>query len=78
MIKAAPAILQVTSIKRGMWDSVYDTLQAITQQELNNTVSGNSLEYERIEIEPSEQVAVVNTKRTVQDIQGNWFLLYGK
>lgn len=78
MIKAAPVILQVTSIKRGMWDSVYDTLQAITQQELNNTVSGNSLEYESIEIEPSEQVAVVNTKHTVQDIQGNWFLRYGK
>lgn len=78
MIKAAAVLSQVTSIKCRMWDSVYDTLQAISQQELNSTVSDKSLEYEIIEIEPSERVADVNTKHTVQHIHGNRCLLYGK
>ncbi|KAL5848549.1 hypothetical protein ACOSQ4_006562 [Xanthoceras sorbifolium] len=55
----------VASIKFGMWDSVYDTLQAIGQHELTNKFSDKCSEYENIEIEPSKMVAVVNRERIV-------------
>jgi hypothetical protein len=58
-------LLQVTSIKCGMWDSVYDTLQAIGQRELTTTYSDKCSEYENIEVEPSKMAAVVNTEHIV-------------
>ncbi|KAJ0093916.1 hypothetical protein Patl1_26033 [Pistacia atlantica] len=58
--------IAVASIKSGMWDSVYDTLQAISQQELANTLSDKYSEFESIEVEPSKQVAVINTEHIVQ------------
>lgn len=65
-IKSASLILQVASIKSGMWDSVYDTFQAISQQELVKTPSDKYSEFESIEVEPSKQVAVLNTEHIVQ------------
>ncbi|TXG72616.1 hypothetical protein EZV62_001195 [Acer yangbiense] len=56
---------EVTSIKCGMWDSVYDTLQAIGQRELTTTYSDKCSEYENIEVEPSKMAAVVNTEHIV-------------
>ncbi|CAK7328430.1 unnamed protein product [Dovyalis caffra] len=49
----------VTSIKCGMWDSIYDTFQVISQPESANTPSGNCSEYECIDVEPSEKQAPV-------------------
>ncbi|XVF37971.1 hypothetical protein REPUB_Repub20aG0057200 [Reevesia pubescens] len=48
----------VTSIKKGMWDSIYDTIQAVRQFELTNTADNYS-EHESIDVEPSEKDALV-------------------
>ncbi|XP_022722630.1 uncharacterized protein LOC111279838 isoform X2 [Durio zibethinus] len=50
----------VTSIRKGMWDSIYDTIQAVRQFELTNT-SDNYSEHESIEVEPSEKDASIPT-----------------
>ncbi|KAH7521674.1 hypothetical protein FEM48_Zijuj07G0058000 [Ziziphus jujuba var. spinosa] len=42
----------VSSIKRGMWDSIYDTFQTISQNNLTKTFDGDP-ESERITVEPS-------------------------
>lgn len=49
----------MTSIKRGMWDSVYDAFQTFTEQEAANTITKKCAEYESIEIEPAERVSLV-------------------
>lgn len=45
------SIIQVSSIKCGMWDSIYDTLQAITQNEFTTTIDKDP-KYESISVEP--------------------------
>lgn len=60
MIKLSFSILQVTSIRKGMWDSTYDTIQAGRQFELTNTADNHS-EYESIDVEPSEKDASILT-----------------
>ncbi|XP_021290702.1 uncharacterized protein LOC110421426 [Herrania umbratica] len=50
----------VTSIRKGMWDSTYDTIQAGRQFELTNTADNHS-EYESIDVEPSEKDASILT-----------------
>lgn len=42
-----------------MWDSVYDAFQTFTEQGAANTISNKCAEYESIEIEPAERVALV-------------------
>ena len=52
-------MLQVSSIKSGMWNSIYDTLQAISHNELTNSLAKSS-EYETIDVGPSiENVLVI-------------------
>lgn len=46
-------MLQVSSIKRGMWDSMYDTFQTIGQYELTDSITDNRPEYVNIDVEPS-------------------------
>lgn len=41
------------SIKLGMWDSIYDTVQAISQYDLSKTLINDDCEYESIDVEPS-------------------------
>lgn len=53
------SILQVSSIKFGMWDSIYDTFQAINQNELTKTCNEKYSEYEIIDVEPSLKDAPV-------------------
>ncbi|KAK6279594.1 hypothetical protein POUND7_019861 [Theobroma cacao] len=48
--------VRVTSIRKGMLDGIYDTIQAIRQLELTNTADNKS-EYESIDVEPSEKDA---------------------
>ncbi|KAK8480690.1 hypothetical protein V6N11_070955 [Hibiscus sabdariffa] len=48
----------VTSIRRGMWDSIYDTIQAVRKFELTNT-SDNYSEHESIDVEPSKKGALM-------------------
>ncbi|XWS09171.1 hypothetical protein CRYUN_Cryun40dG0063400 [Craigia yunnanensis] len=43
-----------------MWDSIYDTIQAVRQFELTNT-SDNYSEHESIDVEPSEKNALIPT-----------------
>ncbi|KAL4272173.1 hypothetical protein GQ457_13G017120 [Hibiscus cannabinus] len=55
----------VTSIKKGMWDSIYDPIQAV-----RNT-SDNYSEHESIDVEPSKKDAMIPTSIdcvTVEDV----------
>jgi hypothetical protein len=49
-----------------MWDSIYDTFLAISQQELNNTPMQNQSEYEIIDVEPSVKDAPVIAEHSVE------------
>lgn len=49
----------MTSIKSGMWDSIYDTFQAIDQHELTNKLPYKCYENEGIDVEPSKNDSVV-------------------
>ena len=49
----------MTSIKSGMWDSIYDTFQSIGQHELTDKLPDKFSEYEDIDVEPSKNDAVV-------------------
>ncbi|GAV66160.1 DUF3883 domain-containing protein [Cephalotus follicularis] len=59
----------VTSIKCGMWDSIYDSLQAISPHELIDTDSHEHSEYETIDIEPSGKNVPATTGHFVQQMQ---------
>ncbi|KAK1591130.1 hypothetical protein Q3G72_002764 [Acer saccharum] len=63
--------IAVASIKCGMWDSVYGTLQAIGQRELTTTYSDKCSEYENIEVEPSKMAPAVNTEHIVHHTHNN-------
>ncbi|CAK9136537.1 unnamed protein product [Ilex paraguariensis] len=56
----------VTSIKCGMWDSMYDALQTLSQQGVVNTILDKSIDYISIEVEPAEKDAVVVTEHTLK------------
>ncbi|BFG15404.1 hypothetical protein CerSpe_016780 [Prunus speciosa] len=43
----------VSSIKCGMWDSMYDTFQTIGQYELTDSITDNCPKYVNIDVEPS-------------------------
>ncbi|XP_031403779.1 protein NO VEIN isoform X1 [Punica granatum] len=47
----------VISIKNGMWDNIYDALQAIDQGEVGNTVNEANTEYETIDVQPDERIS---------------------
>ncbi|XP_039016487.1 protein NO VEIN-like [Hibiscus syriacus] len=60
----------VTSIKKGMWDSIYDTIQAVGKFELTGT-SDTCSEHKSIDVEPSKEGALVPTSVdcvTVEDV----------
>ncbi|XVF29093.1 hypothetical protein REPUB_Repub15cG0090200 [Reevesia pubescens] len=60
----------VTSIRKGMWDSIYDTIQAVRQLELTKTANKYS-EHVSIDVEPSEKDALIPTHMncvTVEDV----------
>lgn len=48
-------MLQVTSIRRGMWDSMYDTFQFMGELGQANPQANGLTEYESIDIEPIEK-----------------------
>ncbi|XP_062109173.1 protein NO VEIN [Humulus lupulus] len=50
----------VSSIKLGMWDSIYDTVQAISKYETPKPLINDNLEYESINIEPRKDVLVTS------------------
>ncbi|KAM7485827.1 hypothetical protein LguiA_001836 [Lonicera macranthoides] len=49
----------VTSMKSGMWDSIYDTFQIFSQQEVSKPTSEKFTDYISIEVEPSQKNALV-------------------
>lgn len=52
----------VMSIKRGMWDSIYDAFHDIDQKGINPAVSKIYSKYESIDVEASKQDAIVICK----------------
>ena len=75
IIKLLFSLLQVSSIKSGMWDSIYDTFLAISQQELTNTPMQNQSEYEIIDVEPSVKDAPVIAEHCVEVTHSEYCLL---
>lgn len=61
--------MQVTSIKSGMWDTVYDTFQEVNVNELTTTSFERCPEYESIDVEPNKQVVVVKNEHIIQQTQ---------
>ncbi|KAF2299960.1 hypothetical protein GH714_006425 [Hevea brasiliensis] len=59
-------VAEVTSMKCGMLDSIYDTFQAFTQHESPNTLS----EYESIDVEPGEKQKPVVPDHSLQQTRG--------
>lgn len=53
------SILQVSSIKNGMWDSIYDSLQTINLHESTNTRVEKQPVYECIDVGPSAEGALI-------------------
>ncbi|KAL6971001.1 hypothetical protein U1Q18_030682 [Sarracenia purpurea var. burkii] len=53
----------VESIKSGMWDSIYDTFQAFTEQATTSTLPEKSPEFENIEVEPDERNGLILAER---------------
>lgn len=48
-------MLQVTSVRKGMWDSMYDTFQFMGELGQEDTQANELTEYESIDIEPIEK-----------------------
>ena len=61
MRKVVYLTLQVSSIKLGIWDSIYDTVQGISQNDLSKPLISDAYEYENINVEPSTKDAPVFT-----------------
>ena len=74
------SMLQVSSIKCGMWDSMYDTFQTVSQYELTGSLTDNCPEYVSIDVEPitkDEQKMKdpqVITEHIVEHMQSKWWL----
>lgn len=65
--------LQVTSLKRGMWDSIYDNLQMTSLSDMTNTGSGNQVG----EINPSENSELSKTQHVMPPKHSEYiFVLY--
>nr|GMD70176.1 uncharacterized protein LOC109178973 isoform X1 [Ipomoea batatas] len=70
--------IAVTSIKNGMWDSIYDTFQSFSQFDVANTVSENCSDFISIDVEsPRRKVSSLSPKLlapehgvSVEDIVG--------
>ncbi|XP_030507403.2 protein NO VEIN [Cannabis sativa] len=62
----------VSSIKLGMWDSIYDTVQAISKYETLKPLINDNVEYESISVEPRNDVLVTSEQHargvSVEDI----------
>ena len=68
--KVSDFILQVLSIKLGMWDSIYDTVQAICQYDVSKPLINDNIEYESINVEQSMKDAPVTGEPVVKDAPG--------
>jgi hypothetical protein len=53
-----------------MWDSIYDTFQALSQQDLTQTCMEKNSEYEIIDVEPSVEDAPVIAEHDVERTRG--------
>lgn len=56
------------SIKNGMWDSIYDTFQALSQHDLADNLPDMHAKYENIDVEPSKNDAVVISDCTLEHL----------
>lgn len=67
---ACALIFQVSSIKCGMWDSMYDTSQSIGQHELSRTSTDKYSEYLNTDVEPNiKDAPPVITEHVTQHTQ---------
>ena len=69
------SLLQVSSIKNGMWDSIYDSLQTINLHELSNTHVEKQPVHESIDVGPSAEGSLI--KHVPKSIHGKWRLFSG-
>lgn len=60
----------MTSIKNGMWDNIYDALQAIDQCEMGNTISKTNTEFEIIDVQPDERTSKAICAETSAPLPG--------
>ncbi|KAF5736629.1 hypothetical protein HS088_TW14G00776 [Tripterygium wilfordii] len=58
----------VTSIKYGMWDSIYDTFEAISHHGLSNMLSGKISEYESIDVGPIVKAVTAVPEYSTHDV----------
>ena len=56
-----------------MWDSVYDTVQAISQYDMSKPLISDNLEYESINVEPSMKDALMTREPMVGHTLGGYF-----
>lgn len=55
-------MLQVSSIKSGLWNSIYDSFQAIGNNELDDSHANKDSEYETIDVGAGVEMVPVMTK----------------
>lgn len=68
--------LQVTAIRNGMWDNIYDTLQAIGSNDSNGTVTDEPSQYETIDVLPCQKNAVGTATFGSAELRGECLLKF--
>ncbi|XP_028765904.1 uncharacterized protein LOC114723831 isoform X2 [Neltuma alba] len=58
----------VSSIKSGLWNSIYDSFQAISNNELDNSHANKDCGYETIDVGPSDKLVPVITNDHTENI----------
>jgi hypothetical protein len=69
------SILQISSIKSGMWDCMSDTLHTTSQQELTQTSMERCSEYEITDVEPSVKDTSVIAEHSGEHTHSEYCLL---
>lgn len=57
-----------------MWDSIYDTVQAISKYETPKPLINDNVEYESINVEPRD--VLVTSEPMLEHAQGNYLCFF--
>lgn len=71
------SFLQVTCIKSGMWDNMYDTFQNLDEKEVDDKPCESSADYISIDVETTEKDVSVTPPKTLTHHHGEPFF-FGK
>lgn len=69
------SILQISSIKCGMWDSIYDALQSVSVLDLSITPVDKGSKYESISVEPNLTGGPSATERRIEHRLSKYWLI---